>query len=318
MSRFIPLFSARRTPRLALGLLAAGVVLGCGKRPAEPRVAATFTPPVDSPKVVAAGGLPSAPVTSAGPVVEPAVRYDDAEKTFRAGDYKTARAQFDRYVATKPDNPWGHYMLGLSAWKSGELDKAEKAFDRALQLDSTETKFWLGSARVLLDRKREHEALERVEKALTIDSTSSDGLRLLARAKAQLGETEAAIEVYRKALVKDDRDVWAMNNLGVLYLDQGQPEQALGPLSRAVELKPTAPVFRNNLGMALERTGHFGAARDTYQAAVAADSGYARATRNLERLSAMTIDSTEVGDGVVKEQAELFRLLIQMWKDNVR
>ena len=34
----------------------------------------------------------------------------------------------------------GHYMLGLSAWKSGDLDRAEAAFVRSLELDRSKSK----------------------------------------------------------------------------------------------------------------------------------------------------------------------------------
>jgi Flp pilus assembly protein TadD len=46
-------------------------------------------------------------------------------------------------------------------------------------------------------------------------------------------------------------------------------------------------VFHNNLGMALEHTGDFKAAATEYKAALAADPGYDKAKRNLERVEAI-------------------------------
>jgi tetratricopeptide (TPR) repeat protein len=241
--------------------------------------------------------------------------YDDAETLYRSGKFGEAKLAFETYVGTKPENPWGHYMFGLAAWKTGDFKTAERAFDRAIALDSTGVKNYLGSARVLLDLKREPEAIERIHRALTLDSTSTEALRLLARATSQQGKVDSAIEIYRTVLARNDHDVWAMNNLGVLYLDQGQPESAIGPLGRAVELDATAPVFRNNLGMALERTGHFLTAKQAYEAAVKADPTYHKAVANRDRLAAMTIDSTESATGFVKDQADAFRLLIAMWRE---
>ena len=51
------------------------------------------------------------------------------------------------------------------------------------------------------------------------------------------------------------QDVWAMNNLGYIYIQQGRSDAALPPLARAVEIRSNVPVFQNNLGMALERSG---------------------------------------------------------------
>ncbi len=42
-----------------------------------------------------------------------------------------------------------------------------------------------------------------------------------------------------------------MNNLAKLYIGQGNYDDAVGPLARAVEIDSTTPAFRNNLGVAL-------------------------------------------------------------------
>lgn len=253
---------------------------------------------------------------SAGSVVRPvtAVSYSDAESVYQSGDYGEARRLFEAYVSAKPENPWGHYMLGLSAWKSGDPGSAEEAFNRAIALDSSHVKSYLNGARVLLDLGRNHEALERAQQGLALDPVSSDALRLIARAHHSMGQADSAIEAYRDALLVDDRDVWAMNNLGVLYLDKGEPELALAPLARAVQLRSTAPVFQNNLGIALERTGHIAAAQLAFQAALQADSTYTKASVSLARVSALVADTTDVVD--LDELAQVFRMQVGIWRDN--
>jgi len=44
-----------------------------------------------------------------------------------------------------------------------------------------------------------------------------------------------------------------MNNLGLLFLEQGDAEEALPLLCRAVQLRKDVAAFHNNLGMALEQ-----------------------------------------------------------------
>lgn len=267
----------------------------------------------DTPPVIPASmtSESNASTSSSSPVR--VVNYSDAEAVYNQGRFAEAKELFESYVATKPENPWGHYMLGLSAWKSGDLVRAESAFDRALELDSTQVKSYLNSARVLIDLGRNHEALERARAAQVLDSSSVDARRLIARAYHGLGQIDSAIASYRSALVLDDRDVWAMNNLGVLYLDQGQPEAALPPLARAVQLKSTAPVFQNNLGVALERTGHIAAARKAFEAALESDSTYTKASVSLARVNGLEVDSTDVVS--LDDIAEEFRIQIGMWRD---
>jgi tetratricopeptide (TPR) repeat protein len=269
-----------------------------------------------SPTVVEVGepvtGSPESVATAADAIIE--VSYADAEQVFSRGEYGDAAELFSAYAERRPDNVWGHYMLGLSAYRSGDLIRAEQAFDRALEIDPTHVKSYVNSARVLLDLGRSHEAVERANLALVHDGTSSDALRLLARAHAALGQTDEAIRTYQQALVVDDRDVWAMNNLGLLYIELGRPEDALPPLARAVQLRSTAPVFQNNLGVALERTGHLAQAAEAYTAALQADSTYGKAGISLERVRTL-IDASVVNDVDLAELAETFRLRIRMWSD---
>jgi predicted Zn-dependent protease len=226
--------------------------------------------------------------TSAGaetPGAVTAVSYEKAESAFGAGRYPEAAELFTAYSVTHPENPWGHYMLGMSAWKGGESEKALNAFDQALKLDPSHRKSLFNSSRVLLESDRPKEALERIEKALALEPMSNEGLRLLGRVRYELGNVDGAIEAYRRALSIDERDVWSMNNLGLIYIQKDSSPEALAPLARAIELRSNAPVFQNNLGTALERSGYPTAAAQAYEAAIAVDSTYAKASVGLARVT---------------------------------
>ena len=257
---------------------------------------------------------PVVPTSVTQPVVSSS--YEDGESAYTQGRFKDAQAIFENYVTVTPGNSFGHYMLGLAAWKTGDFDRAEQAFTQAIALDSTNPKSHINLARVLIDANRIPEALEEGRKGLALDSSSSDARRVIARAFHAQGQVDSAIAAYRAAIVSDEHDVWSMNNLGVLYLDQSDADLAIPPLARAVQLRGTSPVFQNNLGMALERTGHIALARQAYEAALTADSSYAKARTSLDRVSALVADSTDSFS--VSEQAENFRIEVGMWKDNDR
>ena len=244
------------------------------------------------------------------------VAYNDAESVYQAGRYDEAAQLFTTYTERKPDNPWGFYMLGLSSWKAGNLAQADVAFGEALKLDPRHQKSLLNSARVLIELGRNDEALDRVQAALALDSTSAESWRVLGRTQVELGKTEAAIEAFRHAITLDDHDVWAMNNLALIYIQQGCPDEALAPLARATQIKPGAPVFQNNLGQALEATGHPGAAAQAYQAALNADSSYQKAAIALARVSARGEDSTEATVDLVA-LARDFQSGVERWRDTL-
>ena len=207
--------------------------------------------------------------------------------------------------------------VGLDAARRGRYRDAVKAFERAIALEPDVAGHYVGAARALLDWGRPGEAADRATDALTIDSSSTEALRILARAQVRLGHAEQASETYRRALVLDENDVWTLNNYGSFFLEQGEPGLAMGPLARAVQLRSTSPVFQNNLGMALERAGHPVSAKRAYQAAVRADSGYAKAVANLARIAALIGEVDEPDGADLTHLAELFRLEVGMWRDSM-
>lgn len=223
----------------------------------------------------------------------PIVTFASAQAAYTQRKYGEAEQSFGAYVVRHPDNPFGHYMLGLSAWKNGDLDQAQASFEESLALDSTNVKTLLNLGRVLIDQGKPDEALVRVDAAAVLDSESAEVHRMKGRVENALGRKDSAEASYRLALSIDPHDSWSMNNLGLLLIDEGRYEEALMPLARAVELRPEAPAFANNLGVALERTGHPGSAGLAYRAALTADSTYAKAQTSLARVTGMT-DETPI------------------------
>ncbi len=242
------------------------------------------------------------------------VSYEQAESTYGAGKYSEAVQQFSLYTESRPENPWGHYMLGMSAWRGGEPDRALSAFDQSLELDPTHQKSLFNSSRVLLEQGRTQEALGRIEKALAQEPMSNEGLRLLGRARYQLGQVDQAIEAYQQALAVDEHDVWSMNNIGLIYLDQNRSSEAIPPLARAVQLRGNAPVFQNNLGMALEKSGYPVAAAKAYEAAIAADSTYHKSSVGLARVTRGQQPESEPID--LDALAQQFAGEIETWRSS--
>jgi tetratricopeptide (TPR) repeat protein len=262
---------------------AAGLVLAAATVLAIAACGGESSPSTDSVSSPGVVGTVSPP--AATPVPVPPVTFSEGEIAYTERRYADATRLFETYVVSNPVNAWGHYMLGLSAWKSGDLPRAESAFVRSLELDAGHVKSLLNLSRVLLDAGRPRDARERVTAALALDSTSGEGYRLLGRVRAALNQPNEAIVAYRLALSRQPDDVWSMNNLGLLLVQQQRYDEALGPLSRAVQLDSGVAVFHNNLGIALEHTGHYTLATQSYQRALAADSGYAKALLSLARVN---------------------------------
>lgn len=226
-----------------------------------------------------------APVASTSATADPNVSYATAESAYAAHRYADAVVMFSTYAVRHPQNVWGHYMRGVSAWKAGQLDTARAAFETALAINPGHTKSLINLSRVLLEQQRPNDALDRINVVLAADSTSGEAWRVLGRAQSSLGHRTEALSAYRAAIALDSTDVWSMNNMGLLLVGEGQYADALGPLARAVQLDSSVSVFHNNLGIALERSGHVTAAAGAYQDALNADSTYTKARVSLARVT---------------------------------
>lgn len=303
---------------------AAGLVLvsflaaACGKDAPPPADATEATGEVTVMPATHPGG-PERGSPTGSAIVGP-VTFERAESSYTAGRYDEAVGLFTTYTGDEPENPWGFYMLGLSNWKAGAHAGAEQAFRKAIELDATHVKSRLNLSRVLLESGWPDEALEQLEVVREGDSTLGEVHRLIGRARDARGEVEQAIAAYQRAIVLDTADVWAMNNLGVLLVQQGRAHEALGPLARATELRSTSPVFQSNLGTALEAAGYRTAAIVAYGAALAADSTYVKARSGFERTSVQG-DSLPDSPIDVDKLAREFVSLIEQWRqeqENVR
>jgi superkiller protein 3 len=224
------------------------------------------------------------------------VSFGDADAAYQAKNYSEAARLFEQYTERRPNNAWGHFMLGLSAWKAGDVAKAEGAFEEALTIDPNHVKSLVNLSRVLIDQRRFDEALVRLTHAGEVDPNSVDVHRLLGRTYAAERKTDEAVNAYRRAIALDARDAWSMNNLGLLFLEQDHAEEALPLLCRAVQLRRDVAAFHNNLGMALEHTGRFLAAAEEYRGALTADPNYGKAKQNLSRVEAVKVGHEEPFD----------------------
>jgi predicted Zn-dependent protease len=264
-------------------LVAAFVASACGDK--HPR-----SGDANAAEVTTASSESASVTTPISPSATGPVSFADAKAAYAGKRYDESVRLLTTYTTEHPDNVWGYYMLGLSAWKAGDRDAAVSALRLAIEKDSTHVKSRLNLSRVLIEQGKATEALPQVEAALRIDSTSNEVYRLLGRVKDELGDPASATEAFQRAIVLDPSDVWSMNNLAWVFIGQHQFDAALGPLARAIELDSTVATFQNNLGIALEGTGRVVQAASAYRSALAIDSAYRKATVNLARVDGRTQD----------------------------
>jgi Tfp pilus assembly protein PilF len=309
-----------------IGVLAAVLALGgvtaCGDDAVD-RLELALTAAEPAPVATPAVPTDTYPVIETTPVVETkaqpttVVSYDAAEAAYRSGRHGDAVELFTGYVATRPANAHGHYMLGLSSWRAGDSDGAERALARAVELDGTNVRARTNLARVLLEQRRAADAVVHLEAALAVDMGAHEVWRVLGNAYAQLGSTEAALDAYREALVLHGDDAWSMNNYGLVLIQLSLFDDAVPPLARAIELVPGSATFQNNLGVALERIGELAAAARAFEAALVADDGHDRARTSLARVRARLDAVPEFAGIDLAAAARDFTEQVARWREGL-
>jgi tetratricopeptide (TPR) repeat protein len=247
----------------AVLLVAAFATAGCSKSGetglAKAGAADSAAKPVTTPATTRGESMkPTGEATLASDVIPkltPSVAFGDGEAAYRARKYREATAIFEHYTGQRPNNPWGHYMLGLSAWKSGDLAKSEQAFEKALSLDPHHLKTLVNLSRLFIEQQRHDDAVDRLTRAADVDPESIQVYRLLARTYQIQGRNDEAVDAYRRVLELNEFDARTMNDLGLLLLEMQRADEALPLFARAMELRPNDAEIQKNLRKALEHAG---------------------------------------------------------------
>ncbi|MFQ5704466.1 MAG: tetratricopeptide repeat protein [Gemmatimonadales bacterium] len=307
--------------RIAVGaffIVAYLTVTGCSggdQKRAQRAPERVATPPVQvEPTVRPASIVTETPAAEPERIAPENVKYEDAEAAFRDKRYGEAVDLFRIYTEKHADNVWGHYMLGLSARRSGNAELAEREFDTALEIDPRHVKSLINLSRVFLGSDRPDEALDKLEQVLDVDPESSDAFRLRGVALTDLGRVDEAIESYREAILLDGKDAWSINNLGLVLIRLGRFDEALPALARATQLRADVAVFQNNLGVALEGTGYPTAAADAFRTTLALDPGYDKAAVSLDHIESLDKGADEVAVDLT-QLARQFMEEIELWRD---
>jgi len=92
-----------------------------------------------------------------------------------------------------------------------------------------------------------------------------------AKRRAREGRLEEAEELYRELVEEDPTSVRALNNLGILLDEMGDPEEAVAQLRAAQRIEPQNQEIRGNLGAALGALGRYAEAEEELRTAFRMD-----------------------------------------------
>jgi len=124
-------------------------------------------------------------------------------------------------------------------------------------------------------------AVKRYKKALAIKPDYIEACYNLGNAFKEFGQLDDAVKSFEKALAIKPDYAEAYNNLGVALKDLGQLNDAVKSFEKAFAIKPDYIEACYNLGVTLKELGQHDAAVKCYKKALAVNPGYAEAHNNL-------------------------------------
>jgi Flp pilus assembly protein TadD len=184
-------------------------------------------------------------------------QYNLGTELMRVGRLEDAIGPIRRAVEIAPEDARGHNQLGNVYLQLGRPEEAlaeyraawaldpeffEPVYNvgRALEAQSAEdaAEYYYGAGTARGMAGKSHEAIALLERAVQLDTTSSQAHNQLGNAYLLAGRTSKAVAEYRRAVALDDRNAEAVYNLGMVLDDQGMIAEAVSYYLRFLEIAP--------------------------------------------------------------------------------
>jgi len=122
-----------------------------------------------------------------------------------------AKVTLEEYLSARPDDAYGHYLLGVLHRRNEEFRQAELAFRRSLQLDPSEMKSAVSLGLLCMDENRIDEAVSLLRQAADYLAATHGhfqaSVRLwLADALVKAGDIEGALKEWQT--VSSMPEIW--------------------------------------------------------------------------------------------------------------
>ena len=152
-------------------------------------------------------------------------------------ELEDAERAHERAVQIDPDRAESHFRLGVVRMRMGENNDALDSFEEAVAIDPEMINAQINIGILLDEMGSPHEAVAAFKAALNIDARSLETRLNLGASYGDLGMPKEAITEFRAALGIDPMSVLGHFNLGVALLEES-PEEAQVALKRALTLEP--------------------------------------------------------------------------------
>jgi tetratricopeptide (TPR) repeat protein len=165
------------------------------------------------------------------------------------GDYDKAKMEFKSAIKLKAEAVMPWYNLGFTSMLAGDRRKALDFFLKANAIDQNVFEVAFQTGRLLMEMEQPGSGKKFLEHASELEPESGAVFRYLGECYTAIGDVDAAISVYKKAIKNNPSDAASLSAMGCLFDERKEnPEIALMFCQESVRLSPENGLFRYRLG----------------------------------------------------------------------
>lgn len=199
----------------------------------------------------------------------------------QAGQYPAAIRLISLAALHRPEDSSIHLNLALAQLGADELESADEACRRVLQLDEANGRAWSLLGDIALRRKKAEEAVTAYVRALKLPSGTARAAQSLGNQLCRETRYEEALRMYARGIAAEPENANLHFSFGAAAVAAGKMKEAKASYLKALRLRPNFPEVYLNLGNLLYDMKIFKAAAASYERAIALRPTYAKAFCNL-------------------------------------
>ncbi len=197
------------------------------------------------------------------------------------GKHVSAHAWVSRALQSNPDFANGYLTLGAIERERGNLEASLAVLNEAVSRLPQNPKAYASRAFTLLVLQRHREVIADLERALKLGAESAEYRQGLGVSLQALGELDAALPQYQRAVLLNPQLVKAWFNAGLIHYARQRWADSLACFERVLQLDPSDDTALGNCAELTEKLGRSDDSLALYQRLVERRPNHALAHYNI-------------------------------------
>jgi protein O-mannosyl-transferase len=223
-------------------------------------------------------------------------------------EFQNRKTFWSHMTEMYPYKSRGYLDLGKAYLVEDSLDKAEECYHKGIERNPENRNLYIDLAAVYLKKKDYPKAEQYAKKALSIEPGNLIAYYNLGKSYFYQGKLEEAKQMFEVACRSPKYPDW-FKDLGDVYFQLGELEAAVNAYSRAVQGNRTNYFAYNNMGLALANLNRYKEAANSWSRAIQLNPKMYNAYYNLIRIAISVENDTNkaknIANRLMQEGGEL-------------